>query len=398
MKNNKKDSGNNNNNNNNNKYIITAIVCIVVICALMFVMIKRSALNDDRKDVTIIEEPRTTEPTSETETIELSPDPVTLDDSLYEAVGDFNEQLKSYCENNAPEGGFISAYGFLCRDTGTQPVGVSDIDEGADERLQNADILYIRPSDFEVCENLEELDVDSLDDELKPFTAVLTDKGYLVSSAEYGGGLVSEKDYRSLIMRYNCAHGEIRSPERDSALFEKIYTLISQNWGAEGTVDIKYMGVDDKYGIVVANLVENPLEFREFLIMKAGNDWAVRSKELAKQDNVKAYVNNKYPDMELALLPYYTLSDYDDFKTDLFGYYDQIVELKDLGVTEADLPAVYCLYSDNFIYYEFANEKRIVGHLDDDVLSFYKVNSTDEAVALMSKFTDKPPVFIIKFS
>ena len=107
MKNNKKDSGNNNNNNNNNnKYIITAIVCIVVICALMFVMIKRSALNDDRKDVTIIEEPRTTEPTSETETIELSPDPVTLDDSLYEAVGDFNEQLKSYCENNAPEGGY----------------------------------------------------------------------------------------------------------------------------------------------------------------------------------------------------------------------------------------------------------------------------------------------------
>lgn len=388
---------------NINRNLIIGIILVIVICVLLFFMVSRSnSGNNSHDDVSIInEEPATeavTEAVPEGQTIDLSVTPVELDDSLYSDIDTLNANLQKYYDDNYSQGKLISVYGFLYNSDTMLPVDINEIEADLPEKLKDADIIYVKPADFEVCDNADELDIDLYNEDLKPFTAVYTDKGYLLSSAEYKGGLLTYDNFRSLMMRYNLAHGEISSPERGSEQFKKIYDLVSKEWGADGTVDIKYMGVDDKYGIVVGNIIENPLEFREFLIMKAGDSWAVRSKELAQKENVKQFVNEKYPDLDLSLLPYYNLSDYTDFKTDLFGYYDQIVNLSDLGVTKADLPAVYCLYSDNFIYYEFGQGKKIVGHLDGTVLSFYKVESTDEAVALMSSFTDKPPVFIIKFS
>ncbi|MCC8097302.1 MAG: hypothetical protein LIO44_01830, partial [Eubacterium sp.] len=148
----------------------------------------------------------------------------------------------------------------------------------------------------------------------------------------------------------NCYHGDIAAPDEGTNDYERLYSLISKEWGDGYTPDIKYMYTDSKYGIAVANVLENPADFKEFLFMKSGSSWALKSKDLVNKNNVKQYINEKYPDMDLALLPVYNLSEYNDFKTDLYGYYEDIVSLTDLGVTEDDLPAVYCLYSSGFIY------------------------------------------------
>ncbi len=333
---------------------------------------------------------------TDSDAIDINATPVEANSKLYKDIDDMLVDYMAYYEKSYSAGNAVCVYGFMYNADTNMPVDVSEITENVPEELKQANLLYLRPGDFEVCEN-SEYDVNILDNDLTPFISVLTDKGYYIASSEYKGGMLTTEDYRALIMRYNCSNGEIYTPKKDSQTYNDIVNAISDNWNTDKTIDVKYIGCDDKFAVVVANLVEEPLDIREYLLQSSGNVWNIRSKELARQKNVKQYVNEMHPNMDLNILPYYNLAGYGDFRTDLYGYYDQITASNELGVNKEDLPAIYCMYSDNFIYYEFAQGKKVVGHVDNGVLTFYKVNSTDEAVALMSSFTDKPPVFIIKF-
>lgn len=394
------------NNKERNDILLLIVLIVVIICLIAFFVVSRLGSGGEvDKDVTIVvpedefyEEEDDAEDEEPEEILDLFAEPVELNDALYGYVGELNQKLQAYYEDNYDSGRLVSVYGYMYDADTSLPVETEAVLDDVPEELKYVNLLLIKPGDFQYLEDAE-YDVDIMIEDLTPFTSVLTDQGYLISSAEYAGGILSEDDYRTLILRYSCDHGEIYTPEKDSSTYTTIYKKIVDEWGDEGTVDIKYMGFDEKYGVAVANLVESPTEFKEYLFMKSGSSWAIKYKQLAKKVNVKQFVNEKYPDMDLALLPYYNLALYDDFKTGLTGYYNAITENKELGVEEADLVNVYCLYSDGFLYYEFANEKRVLGHVDDSgVLTFYKVNSTDEAVALMASLTDNPPVFIIKFS
>ncbi len=394
------------NNKEKNDVLLLIVLVIVIICMIAFFIISRlgSGSNLD-KDVSVVETDEEIETETEAATegttidlLDLTVEAVELNEALYTAVGELNQSLQTFYEDNYDSGRLVSVYSYMYDADTMVPIEADEVSENVPDELKYVNLLLIKPGDFEVCEN-SEYDVDVRVEDIMPFTSVLTDQGYLVSSVDYAGGVLTEDDYRSLIMRYNCSHGEITSPEKGTSAYEMIYNKVAEEWGEGSTVDVKYMGFDDKYGIVVANTLEKPKEFKEYLFTKSGSSWTIKNKKLADKENVKQYVNELYPDLDLALLPYYNLALYDDFKTGLTGYYDTIVANSELGVTEADLTDVYCLYSDGFIYYEFANEKRVVGHVDSEgVLTFYKAESTDQAVALMASLSDNPPVFIIKFS
>ncbi|MCD7905943.1 MAG: hypothetical protein LUG24_10410 [Clostridiales bacterium] len=406
----KKNNKNNKNGGGSEKNVtlLLAVCCVIIICVILFVVINGTSTGEIDKDVTVVEEEEeetTVEETTEgttAEIIDISVEPVELNEELYGYIDTLNTNLRNYFDENYDSGKIITVYGYMYDTDTNLPVETEEIYGGeVPEVLKDVNLLYIKSGDFDYIDNIDSLDidVDLYDENLSPFTSILTTEGYLISSDQYPGGILSEDDYRTLIMRYNLDHGDIYTPDENSSNYTIIYNLISKEWGDDYTPDIKYMGIDDKYGVAVANVLESPTEFKEFLFMKSGSSWAVRSKELANKDNVKQFVNEKYPDMDLSLLPVYDLSEYNDFKTDLYGYYDSIVELSDLGVTEEDLPAVYCLYSSGFIYYEFAESKRVLGYIDSEgALTFYKIGSVNEAVAAMADLSDNPPVFIIKFS
>ncbi len=393
----------------NNTVVLLVAVCAVIVCIILILILNGTVLNKNKgvdKDVTIVESEteETTENTEEAseEEIDILPEAVELNDELYGYIDTLNTSLREYFDENYDSGNIVSVYGFMYDAETNRPIETEEL-YGSDvpEVLKDVNLLYIKSGDFDFIDDIDEkdIDIDITDEDLSPFTSILTTEGYLISSDVYGGGILSEDDYRTLIMRYDCGHGDIYTPEEDSSVYNIIYNQIANEWGDGYTPDIKYMGFDEKYGIAVANVLESPTEFKEYLFMKAGSSWSVKSKQLAEKENVKQFVNEKYPDLDLSLLPFYNLAEYDDMRTDLYGYYENIVSFDELGVTENDLPAVYCLYCDNFIYYEFAEGKKVMGYIDDeDVLTFYKVNSTNEAVAFMSSVTDNPPVFIIKFS
>ncbi|MCD8090558.1 MAG: hypothetical protein LUD81_08075 [Clostridiales bacterium] len=392
----------------NNTVILLTAVCAVIVCAIIILILNGTLFNKNvDKDVSVVEEEteETTEKATEAaaeEDIDILVEPVELNEELYGYINTLNTSLRSYFDENYDSGKLLTVYGYMYDADTNMPVEAEDVyGEDMPDVLKDVNLLYIKSGDFDYIDGIDDMDIDIdiTDEELSPFTSILTTEGYLISSDKYGGGILSEDDYRTLIMRYNCAHGEIYTPEEDSSTYTIIYNMIAKEWGSDYTPDIKYMGFDDKYGVAVANVLESPTEFKEYLFTKSGSSWSIKSKQLASKENVKQFVNEKCPDMDLALLPYYNLAEYNDFRSDLYGYYEDIVSFEELGVTENDLPAVYCLYSDNFLYYEFAEGKKVLGHIDDEnKLTFYKVNSTDEAVAFMSSVTDNPPVFIIKFS
>ncbi|MCD8158600.1 MAG: hypothetical protein LUD77_06840 [Clostridiales bacterium] len=392
----------------NNTVLLLIACCAIIICVILVLIINRTLRRKDvDKDVSVVNdetEAATEAPTEGTtaEIIDISVEPVELNDELYGYIDTLNTNLRNYFDENYDSGKLLTVYGYMYDAETNLPIEAETIYGGeVPEVLKDVNILYIKSGDFDYIENIENLDIDydMTDESLSPYTSILTTEGYLISSDKYAGGILSEDDYRTLIMRYSCYHGDITAPDESSNDYARIYSLISKEWGNSYTPDIKYMSVDSKYGIAVANILEDPTDFKEFLFMKSGSSWAVRSKVLVNKDNVKQYINEKYPDFDLALLPSYDLSQYNDFKTDLYGYYEDIVSLTDLGITEDDLPAVYCLYSSNFIYYEFAESKRVLGYVDESgALTFYKVNSVSEAAATMSSLSDNPPLFILKFS
>ncbi len=388
------------------------LICLIVICIVfigIIVMVLSSGGDEINKNVSVLEGsnelPAVTEAATEGSTEIIADLPVEMNEELNTNLAELNNKLKAYYEEHISDGSVISSFGLLTfADSGIQAEPKDILGKEPAENVKDAYILLVRPADFEVAANSSELDIDLNDDELRAFTAVCVEGGYLISSADSSGGIISYDDFKALLKRYISEHGNtVYAPDRESATYKKIVEAAEKVCASQGEVDFKYVGYDDKYAVAVCNFLERPTEFKELLLMKSGGVWSVKHRELNEKDNVVQFVNQKYPDFNLGLLPYYDLKavkESGDITSD-FGYYDEIVGL-DIGVSANDLPAKYCLYAEGFVYYEFGNGAKVVGRVEakgeKKNLTFRGVADQNEAIAWMQQFSDKPPVYIIKFS
>ena len=314
-------------------------------------------------------------------------------DELKEKLSAINVALENYLASRSREKCLITEYGFLYDDKAGNNITVKDLaasgDIQADEDILNyTDILYIRASDLaKYADN-----IDDADTKLQLFTAYNSSEGYFVSNDFYSeGAMLSQKDYESLVMSYKFTNGEVRNPKSGDVDYDGIIAAT----GISGLFDVKHIACDNKYGVAVIGSLEDTTDIKEYVCVLDNGKWTLGMEGLETSETPRYDVNMKYPNMELGLLPKYTIANYGNIQNGFSKYYDALVQLK--LVKESDLPATYDCGASKFCYMEFG-DTHLLGCVNlENKLEFYPVSSVEEAIAYMLKYDDDPPVFIINF-
>lgn len=300
---------------------------------------------------------------------------------------------KYYTEKYATDG-FLSQYGFMYSSLTSNQVALSDIASAGyitadDDVLTNTDVLLIRPSDYNSI-----IGAEGGEDTLTAFIALNTKNGYLLAGSGVEPQILTAQQYSQLIGKYSFEHGTITNPKKG----EDEYNAIMTASGLTGNLDVKHIACDDKYAVVVAGSLDNPTDIKELAFTKSDAGWQLISDSLATEINPKQALNQSYPDMELGLLPVYTIRSYGQIVT---GFDDYVSSLVSLGMLTSDAmnQGAYECGAGNFVYIEpKATGQRLIGHVNSqNKLEFFEADSLEDAIKTMLEQEENPPVFILKF-
>lgn len=206
--------------------------------------------------------------------------------------------------------------------------------------------------------------------------------------------MLTAQQYQQLVGMYSFEHGEIKNPKKG----EDEYNAIIKASGVSGNIDVKHIACDNKYAVLVVGSLDDPTDIKEFAFLNDNGKWGIIANDLATVANAKQYMNERYPDMELGLLPIYNIKDYGTIVT---GFDDYISSLVSLGmIKDGDMKqGAYECGAGNFVYIEpKATGKRLIGHVNSqNKLEFFEASSLEEAISIMLQKEKNPPVFILKF-
>jgi hypothetical protein len=315
-------------------------------------------------------------------------------DEIYASMAELNEAVDKYCDENIGSKGLVSEYGLMFDlsanslvDFGT--IVSAEYFENLSDLKDNVDILYIFPKDLG---NVADKAIEG--DTLTAMTALNTKYGYYVSGTGIEGVTLTQEQYNALLKMYSFNHGDRRNPEVGS----DEYNAIMAATGFSEPYDVKHIDCDDKYAVVVVGSLNDASEVKQYMLINENDSWSVALDGLESKPNPRQTVNQKYPDMELELMPKYIIAAYGEI---LSGLDDYVSSVKGLGLLN-DLDTsdgIYTCGVGKFVYMQSnSTGKRLLGHLDENnSLQFFEVDSLEEAVANMLELEDDPPVFILKF-
>ena len=304
------------------------------------------------------------------------------------------ESIQKYYDDKAVTEGLLSQYGFLYSLSKENVVSLSDIiNEGYltadDDVAKNTDVLLIRPADYNSVIGSE-----GGEKALSVFTALNTKNGYFLAGVGVEPKMLTAQQYQQLVGIYSFEHGEIKNPKKG----EDEYNAIIKAAGVSGNLDVKHIACDDKYAVLVVGSIDDPTDIKEFAFLKENGSWGIIANDLATVANAKQYLNERYPDMELGLLPIYNIKDYGTIVT---GFDDYVSSLESLGMIKSgDMKqGAYECGAGNFVYIEpVATGKKLIGHINSqNKLEFFEATSLEDAISIMLQQEKNPPVFILKF-
>ena len=304
------------------------------------------------------------------------------------------EGAQKYYDDKAVSDGFLSQFGFLYSLSKENTVSLSDIiadgyAKADDDITKNTDVLLIRPSDYNSVIGAEGGEKD-----LSVFTALNTKNGYFLAGVGVEPKMLTAQQYQQLVGMYSFEHGEIKNPKKG----EDEYNAIIKASGISGNIDVKHIACDNKYAVLVIGSLDDPTDIKEFAFLNDNGKWGIIANDLATVANAKQYMNERYPDMELGLLPIYNIKDYGAIVT---GFDDYVSSLVSLGmIKDGDMKqGAYECGAGNFVYIEpKATGKRLIGHVNSqNKLEFFEASSLEEAISIMLQKEKNPPVFILKF-
>lgn len=318
-----------------------------------------------------------------------------VNEEVLSVVYSINDAMYKYYQSNYKNKNLLSIYGYLYDDNKSNIITAEQLrDEGlfecTDEYI-NMDVLLLKPSSLV---RFDSLDIDASTDELEIFTALKLKEGYLISSKDSDGGVISDEQYRELVLSYMFDHGEVRILNANDDSYEEIVSKVVEK-SEFVNYDIKYIACDEVYAVVVIGDLNNVADNKEYVLINHGS-WDIEIDGLETQNNVRWAVNSKLPNMELGLLPKYALRSYGQVKTGFEPYVNSLIELG--MVNKNELPTAYSCGVDRFVYLEFTSGKKMIGCVDENgKLEFYEVKNSTEAIKYMLEYDDNPPVFIIKY-
>ena len=136
---------------------------------------------------------------------------------------------------------------------------------------------------------------------------------------------------------------------------------------------------------------------KQYVLTNKPGGWSVIMDGLESSLTPRYDVNRAYPDMELGLLPKYTIAEFGPIQTGFVKYEQSLISLG--LITEDDMPEVYSCGAGKFAYIEMTSGKKLLGVVNDsNQLEFYEVGSTNEAISAMLQFQDVPPLFILHYN
>ncbi len=327
--------------------------------------------------------------------IKTTPSNEAVDDALYAKIAKLNTAAKTYFDKN--DKSLLCAYGLMYSDDSDFTVSASQVAESEGIEVDSdiddyADILLVRPSDLAQFESIE-LKNDS-DTSLKPFTAYNSSKGYIISSYEDKGGILSLDQYRSLLGSYASDHGSIVTASNDD---ETYWDIVAATDFKDTQYDAKYVAYDEKYAVAVIGGMTEKNNIKQYVLTKKPGGWAVIMDGLETSLTPRYDINRAYPDMDLGLLPVYTIAEYGNISTGFVEYEQSLI---DLGLLKSDdMPETYSCGAGKFAYIEMTSGKKLLGVVNDsNQLEFYEVANTNEAISAMLKFQDTPPFFILHYN
>ncbi len=366
--------------------IIPIAICIIVVIAIL-----AAAYFVNHKDDDMLPES-----SDDVVTMQVGASDIALTDTNKAGLQKALEEAESYFDENKNELRLVTEYGFLYSYKNKADVPASEILKDKDTGLTDeevsklVDIIYIRPSDMGIVTGQ-----DIKDNSLALFAVLNTKDGYYAISESTEPVMLTGEQYRNLVMIYSLSHGDIRNPKRGDAENTAVLEACSMTG-----YDIKHIACDDKYAVVVGNMVDAPSDIKHMALVKGSDgQWSVVSNSLEKEKDAVMYINEKCPDMDLGLMPLYNIADFDKINTENMP--DIIDKLKSLGeINDEDAAKGYYACScGRFAYVEcLATGKKLLGLIGDDgTLQFNKTEGTEASISYMLQNQEDPPVFILKF-
>lgn len=365
--------------------ILPIALCIAVVIAILAAAYFVNHRNDDFLP----------ESSGDAVDIQVGASDIALTDTNKAGLEKALDEAEEYFDENKRELRLVSEYGFLYSFKNKADVPASEVLSGTDTGLTEeevsrlVDIIYIRPSDMGTVTGQ-----DIKGSDLALFAVLNTKEGYYAVSKVSEPVTLTGEQYRNLVMLYSPVHGEIRNPKRG----EEENTAILEACGMTD-YDIKHIACDDKYAVVVGNMVSSPGDIKHKALVKKEGKWSVIGDSLEKEKDAVMYINNKCPDMDMGLMPIYNISDFEPINTESMP--PIIDNLKSLGeISAADsAEGYYACGCGRFAYVEcLATGKKLLGFIGEDgALKFNKTEGTEASISYMLQCQEDPPVFILKF-
>lgn len=380
----------------NNEEKKSSNILPIALCVVVVVIILAAAYCVNHKDEISQKDQFLPESSPDTVEMQVGSSDIALTDTNKAGLEKALDAAEDYLADNMENQRIVSEYGFLYSYANKAEIAPAHILSGKDTGLTEkessslTDILYILPSDLGAVTGK-----DIPGNDLAIFAVLNTKDGYYTISHSTEPVLLSPEQYRNLVMLYSFAHGSPRNPKRGEEENTNILKACDMV-----NYDIKHIACDDKYAVVVGNMIEAPNDIKHMALMKdSEGKWNVICNSLEKEKDAVVYINEKYPDMELGLMPIYNIADFGEIDTESMP--DIIDDLKSLGeINDADAAkGYYACGCQRFAYIEcLATGKKLLGVIGDDgALQFNKTENVTASISYMLKFQEDPPVFILKF-
>lgn len=335
---------------------------------------------------------------------------VSQNNNLPAPTPDLSEKLKKisisaerYHSKTKSSKEFLSWAGFLAfyEDGSFNEVSVNTLKENGylkeSEVIDDAVILYMKPTDIDPSAKKTSLDI---------FIAYETTEGFKVVGIGFDEKTIPSDEFRKILLKYNIDNGPLSNPETGGPEYNSLMAAIGEFRGDRKPEEsripeyiVRYAANNSRYAIVILSGTDDVTDTTEYLLKKDENGWKVVEKALENEENVKLFLNTKYTDFDLGLLPPYTLYVYRKQVRTTEHYENIINMLKEQNIIGESDTITYCCGTQHVLYIELSSGKKIAGGAKKDgSFSCNYVDSYEDAIKELGQFVQPVPAFILKYN
>lgn len=320
-------------------------------------------------------------------------------EDITEMITNIARASEIYNSLNAKTREFISKNGYLFDYTEKSYISVADyfsINEAGIKPLLKPEytdfkvlLLYLNLSHLKVFPQLKIIQTEETEDELQIFAACETKEGFVISSAQSPGGIITREDLKGVLDKYKTDNGKTIRYLSNSPEYISILNAIKSFAKTDTEYDVRYLSADNKYAVVVVSPKGKAAQLNGYVLVKNNSSWSVNVSNFETMGHYVVRINEHLPALNTDLAPKYDLyMELKYIKTDLDP---KSILKEDYG------ELTFSCGSRNFVNLEFKDGKSLVGCFTGNTWKFYSYNGYAEGEAIMNSFTGVyHPYYIFK--